>query len=75
LGTEISALLIKELRDKTGVGIMDCKKALKECDGDIEQAVDYLRRKSQSLKRGESALPLKVGFSHISIRGVRLVSW
>jgi len=55
LGTEISALLIKELRDKTGVGIMDCKKALKECDGDIEQAVDYLRRKGIAIakKRGE----------------------
>jgi len=54
LGTEISALLIKELRDKTGVGIMDCKKALKECDGDIEQAVDYLRRKGIAIakKRG-----------------------
>ncbi len=55
MGTEISALLIKELRDKTGVGIMDCKKALKECDGDIEQAVDYLRRKGIAIakKRGE----------------------
>jgi elongation factor Ts len=55
LGTEISALLIKELRQKTGVGIMDCKKALKECDGDIEQSVDYLRRKGIAIakKRGE----------------------
>jgi elongation factor Ts len=55
LGTEISALLIKQLRDKTGVGIMDCKKALKECDGDIEQAVDYLRKKGIAIakKRGK----------------------
>jgi elongation factor Ts len=55
LGTEISALLIKELRDKTGVGIMDCKKALKECDGNIEQAVDYLRKKGIAIakKRGK----------------------
>jgi elongation factor Ts len=42
---EISASLIKELREKTGVGIMDCKMALKECKGDIEQAIDYLRKK------------------------------
>jgi elongation factor Ts len=42
---EISATLIKELREKTGVGIMDCKMALKECKGDIEEAVDYLRKK------------------------------
>jgi elongation factor Ts len=33
------------LREKTGVGIMDCKMALKECAGDIEQAIDYLRKK------------------------------
>ncbi len=42
---EISALLIKELREKTGVGIMDCKKALKECDGNIDKAIEYLRKK------------------------------
>lgn len=41
----ISAELIKELREKTGVGIMDCKKALQECEGDLTQAVDYLRKK------------------------------
>jgi elongation factor Ts len=42
---EISSSLIKDLREKTGVGIMDCKRALKECEGDIEQAIDYLRKK------------------------------
>lgn len=36
--------LIKELRDKTGAGIMACKKALQETDGDLDKAVDYLRR-------------------------------
>ncbi len=39
----ISAKLVKELRDKTGAGMMDCKKALESCDGDIEKAVDHLR--------------------------------
>jgi elongation factor Ts len=42
---EISAKLVKELRDKTGAGIMDCKKALKECNGDVEKAADYLKKK------------------------------
>ena len=42
---EISASMVKELREKTGVGIMDCKEALKECEGDIDQSVDYLRKK------------------------------
>lgn len=39
----ISAKLVKELRDKTGAGMMDCKKALVETDGDIDKAIDYLR--------------------------------
>lgn len=42
---EISATMVKELRDKTGVGIMDCKKALEETQGDMEKAIDYLRQK------------------------------
>jgi elongation factor Ts len=42
---EVSASLIKDLREKTGAGFMDCKKALAECAGDIEAAVDVLRRK------------------------------
>ncbi|MFZ0450523.1 MAG: translation elongation factor Ts [Desulfatiglandaceae bacterium] len=42
---EITATLIKELREKTGVGIMDCKSALSECDGDLRKAVDCLRKK------------------------------
>lgn len=41
----ISASLVKELRDKTGVGMMECKKALVESDGDLEKAQDYLRKK------------------------------
>jgi len=42
---EISALLIKELREKTGVGVMDCKKALAETNGQLDLAVEYLRKK------------------------------
>jgi elongation factor Ts len=42
---EITASLVKELREKTGAGMMDCKKALGEVAGDIEQAVDWLRKK------------------------------
>ena len=50
----ISATLIKELREKTGVGIMDCKAALTECDGDLDKAVDHLRKKgiATAKKRG-----------------------
>ncbi|MEA2770831.1 MAG: elongation factor Ts [Acetobacteraceae bacterium] len=41
----ISAALVKDLREKTGAGMMDCKKALTETDGDIEVAIDWLRKK------------------------------
>ncbi|TXL67709.1 elongation factor Ts [Cerasibacillus terrae] len=41
----ISAKMVKELREKTGAGMMDCKKALVETDGDIEKAIDFLREK------------------------------
>jgi elongation factor Ts len=54
---EISAELVKTLRDKTNCGFMDCKKALKETDGDLEQAVAYLRQKGIAVagKRAERA--------------------
>src|SRR5579872_1047859 len=42
---EITAALVKELRDKTGAGMMDCKRALGDTDGDVEAAVDWLRKK------------------------------
>jgi elongation factor Ts len=43
--TQITAKLVSELREKTGAGMMDCKKALGETNGDLEKAVDYLRQK------------------------------
>jgi elongation factor Ts len=42
---EITAAMVKDLRDKTGLGMMDCKKALQETNGDAEKAVEYLRKK------------------------------
>ena len=42
---EITAALVKELRERTGVGMMDCKRALSETDGDLDEAVDWLRTK------------------------------
>ncbi|MEM6424251.1 MAG: translation elongation factor Ts [Cyanobacteria bacterium P01_H01_bin.119] len=55
---EISAKLVKELRDKTGAGMMDCKKALKENDGDMTKAAEWLRQKgitSAAKKEGRVA--------------------
>jgi len=42
---EITAAQVKELRERTGAGMMDCKKGLVECNGDLEKACDYLREK------------------------------
>ena len=44
----ITAALVKELRDKTGAGMMDCKNALVETKGNIEESVDWLRKKGIS---------------------------
>ena len=41
----VTAALVKELRERTGAGMMDCKKALVECEGDMDKAIDYLREK------------------------------
>ncbi|MEX0845658.1 MAG: translation elongation factor Ts, partial [Balneolaceae bacterium] len=45
----ISAADVKKLRDMTGAGMMDCKKALSEADGDFDQAVEFLRKKGQQV--------------------------
>ncbi len=53
----ITAKMVKELRDSSGAGMMDCKKALTECDGDMDKAIDYLRTKgiaSASKKEGRA---------------------
>ncbi|MCK5119593.1 MAG: translation elongation factor Ts [Candidatus Latescibacteria bacterium] len=44
----ITASMVKELRTRTGAGMMDCKKALVECDGDVEKAIEDLRKKGAS---------------------------
>ena len=51
----ITAAVVKELREKTNAGMMDCKKALTECNGDMEKAVDWLRQKGLAVaaKRGD----------------------
>lgn len=59
--TEISAALVKELRDKTGSGIMDCKQALKENKGDVEKALDFLRKKGLATAQKRSGRDAKEG--------------
>ncbi len=68
---EISAAMVKELREKTGSGIMDCKKALKESDGDVAQALDFLRKKGLAAAAKRSARATSEGtvMSYIHMGG------
>lgn len=59
---EITASMVKELRDKTGAGMMDCKKALGECGGDNEKAVLWLREKGLSKAMKKSGRATSEGF-------------
>jgi elongation factor Ts len=67
----ISASLVKELREKTGAGIMDCKEALKESDGDSGKALDFLRKKglSAAAKRASRTASEGVVGSYIHMGG------
>ena len=69
--TTISAQDVKKLRDMTGAGMMDCKKALSESDGDLEKAVDILRAKgaSKAAKRAERSANQGVIGSYIHFDG------
>jgi len=69
---EISASLVKELREKTGAGMMDCKKALNETAGDIEAAIDWLRTKglaAAAKKAGRLAAEGLVGVAAAGAKG------
>ncbi len=64
---EITAAMVKELRDQTGSGMMDCKKALAENDGDLEKALDFLRKKglAKAQKRAGRATSEGIIYSYI----------
>ena len=70
---DVTAAMVKDLRDKTGAGMMDCKKALAETAGDMEAAVDWLRAKglaSAAKKAGRTAAEGLVGVAVAGTRGV-----
>lgn len=63
----ITAQMVKELRAQTGAGMMDCKKALTETDGNIEQAIDYLREKGMAKAAKKSDRVAAEGLTHIEV--------
>lgn len=66
--TDITAAQVKELRDKTGAGMMDCKNALKETDGDIEGAIDWLRTKGLATAAQKAGRVASEGLVGVSVR-------
>jgi elongation factor Ts len=66
---EVTAALVKELREKTGAGMMDCKRALAESGGDIEAAVDWLRKKGLSAAAKKAGRVAAEGLVGVATRG------
>lgn len=66
---EITAALVKELREKTGAGMMDCKKALAETAGDLEAAIDWLRKKGLSAAAKKSGRVASEGLVGARVKG------
>ena len=68
---EITAKMVKDLREKTGAGMMDCKEALQSSDGDFDKAIEYLRKKGMSAATKRSSKAAKEGViaSYIHMQG------
>ena len=69
----VTAALVKELRDKTGAGMLDCKKALVETDGDIDKAIDYLREKGIAKAAKKADRIAAEGLCNIIVSGNKAV--
>jgi elongation factor Ts len=63
----ISAAMVKQLREKSGAGMMDCKEALKESDGDMDKASDYLRKKGLATAAKRAGRAMSEGLVHAYI--------
>ena len=66
---EINAKLVGELREKTGVGMMECKKALTACEGDLEKAVDFLRKKGVAMAEKKAGRVANQGLVAVAVDG------
>ena len=65
----ITAQQVKDLRERTGAGMMDCKKALTECDGDIDKAIDWLREKGIAKAAKKESRIAAEGLSKVVVDG------
>ena len=69
--TSISAQIVKELRERTGAGMMDCKGALNDTGGDMEQAVDLLRKKGLAKAAKKAGRIAAEGLIAVAVRGLK----
>ena len=72
---KISAAQVKELRDKTGVGMMDAKKALVAVEGDMEKAIDFLREKGMAKAAKKSDRVAAEGLANVAVNGNKVASY
>ncbi|GEP84261.1 elongation factor Ts [Staphylococcus piscifermentans] len=66
---QVTAKLVKELRERTGAGMMDCKKALEATEGDIDKAIDYLREKGIAKAAKKADRIAAEGMTHVEVEG------
>ncbi|MGE4409982.1 MAG: elongation factor Ts [Sphingomonadales bacterium] len=71
---QITAAVVKELRERSGAGMMDCKKALAETDGDLEAAVDWLRAKGLAAAQKKSSRTAAEGLVGVAVDGTKGVA-
>ena len=70
---EVTASMVKDLREKTGAGMMDCKKALAETNGNMEEAIDWLREKGIAKSEKKASRIAAEGLANIYVNGNRAV--
>ena len=70
---EFTAAMVKELREKTGAGMMDCKKALAECNGDMEASIEWLREKGIAKSAKKESRIAAEGLANIYVKGNKAV--
>ena len=68
---EITAAMVKDLREKSGAGMMDCKKALTETGGDMDAAIDWLRTKGLAAAAKKSSRTAAEGLVGVEVQGTR----
>ena len=67
----ITAAMVKELREKSGAGMMDCKKALNETNGNMDEAMEYLRKNGQAKAEKKAARIAAEGIVKIAVKDNR----